>query len=346
MLAGRFQVQVGSATRAALIVGLAASIAVMCTSPALAAPPAKKKSGTTQLTVSPRKPKATDGLSIAFRAGKLRRDERYLVNFESQGAGTNVQCTGSYQVLVIGRKRPRQLVELTLYPNQVLATSGTAHFFNAAETPSARRFCAGATSIWISRIDPDGKVNFIASRHVRIARDARYPEPTGTPVKIGLLEGSSIKVEAPGRPDRTLSVTGTLHGVIPSTFTPNTNIDISSMTGAMYLTSISPDALCAGPTYRVELGLAQGGPSKMLLEASGNSVLSLELLADPLSLAGCAAPAAPGKSTLTLAGRVNPPDGLIRLPLSGTIKDVQIAAGLPATVTLNLLVKVDLSGRT
>jgi len=340
-----FQVQVGSSMRTALIMGLAALLASMCTSPAFATPTAKKKGGATQLTVSPKKPKATDGLNVAFRAGKLPRDERYLLSFESQGAGTNALCTASYQVLVVGRKRPRQLVELTLYPNQVLATSGTAHFFNAAETPSARRFCAGATSIGISRIDPDGKVNFIASRHLRIAKDSRYPEPDGTPVRIGLLDGSSIKVEAPGRPDRELSVTGTLRGVLPALFRPNTDIDVASMTGAMYLTSISPDALCAGSTYKVELGLAQGGPSKMRLEASGNSVLSLELLADPLSLAGCAAPAAPARSTLTLSGRVGP-DGLLRLPLSGTIKDVQIAPGLQATVTLNLLVNVDLSGRT
>jgi len=47
----------------------------MCTSPAFATT-AKKKGGATQLTVSPKKPKATDGLNVAFRAGKLRRDER------------------------------------------------------------------------------------------------------------------------------------------------------------------------------------------------------------------------------------------------------------------------------
>jgi hypothetical protein len=330
--------------RPAMIVAFAMLLTAPCASPAFAAQKPKKRgeaSGVTRLAISPKKPIATDELEISFRAGKLRSEERYLVGIGDR-LETNDQCTAGYQVVVHGRKRPRQLVELTFYPNQVIARD-EAHFYGG-QAPSTRRFCAGVKTLQIGRIDPDGNVRLITRRKVRIAEDPAFPERVGTGVKISLLEGSSFVIQAPGRPDRTLTVGGSMRGVIPSEFRPNTDIEVSAMTGALFLSSISPDPLCAGPTYRVELGLAQRGPSKMLLRASGDAELSLELLADPLSLAGCAAPAAPGKSTLTLSGKVTA-DGLVRLPISGTIPGVQIAPDLQATVTLNLVVGVDLSGR-
>jgi hypothetical protein len=346
MFAGHFRGRTGTSIRWAWVISVAALLSVSSASPAIAAPKKKQNGGGTRLTVSPKKPKATDGLNVTFRAGKIPSDERYLVSFGDGGAlpTGDARCTSGYQALVHGRQRPHKLVELTLYPFQVLGIGSDVHFVYGVQSPSARRFCAGVKTIQLSRIDPDGKVNYITGRQVRISKDSGYPEPEGTPVKVSLLDGSSIKVEAPGRPDRTLSLTGSLGGLLPAEFRPNTDLDIGSITGAMYLTSIMPDSLCAGSAYQVQLGLAPTGLSKMHLEASGNAVLTLELLAEPLSLAGCAAPANPTLVTrVTLSGRVTP-DGLVKLPLNSTIQDVPIAPGLSATVTLNLLVKVDLSG--
>ena len=51
-----------------------------------------------------------------------------------------------------------------------------------------------------------------------------------------------------------------------------------------------------------------------------------------------------GAETLTLTGHVTPV-GLLKLPLSGSVTGVPIATGVTATVTVNLLLNVDLSGK-
>ena len=328
-------------TATALIAG-----ALWAPSPALAASP--PKSGT-QLTVSPKKPQATDTIRVAFRAGRLRPDERYDVGIGEPAFGAAPAadradgCTSSYFLVLHGRKPARRLVEVPLYPNGAQQPGRGAHIYGLYPKPGVSRFCAGEQTVRVARLDPDNNLRTIARRTIRIARDSRYPEPPGTPVRITVLEGSSLTVQAPGRPDRTLPVGGVLRGVIPGRFRPNTDISISAMTGALSLSSITPDPLCTGATYSLVLPLAQGGPSKMLLRASGHAELSLELAADPLSLAGCAAPASPGRSALTIARQVTP-QGLVRLPISGAIGGVPIAPDVAATVTVNLLVNVDLSG--
>lgn len=63
-----------------------------------------------------------------------------------------------------------------------------------------------------------------------------------------------------------------------------------------------------------------------------------------MSLAGCAGPAAPGTTTLSLSGKVGPLDGLLKFPLTGSVTGAPIVAGVTATVTANLVVNVSLSG--
>ena len=87
-----------------------------------------------------------------------------------------------------------------------------------------------------------------------------------------------------------------------------------------------------------------GGPSSLLLKASGEGILTLALAADRLSLAGCPAPAAPVPTTVVLTGQVTP-DGLLKLPISGAVTGVPIADGVTADVTVGLVLNVDLSGK-
>ena len=81
----------------------------------------------------------------------------------------------------------------------------------------------------------------------------------------------------------------------------------------------------------------------MSLKASGDASLSLTLGVSPPALAGCANPPA-GTTPLTLTGKAGP-TGLVRLALSGSGGTVTVADGVTATVTANLFVRVDLSGR-
>jgi hypothetical protein len=316
---------------------------------ALAAKAKNRAASVTGLAVLPKKPKATDPIDLAFRAGKLRPDERYIVGIgQLRFAGKLVagpdNCTSSYFLVIHGRKRPRQPVDVRLYPNGALVPGTGAHVYGNIPRQESRRFCAGRAYVTVGRIDPDGNVRTIARRLIRIAEDAAYPEPTGTRVKITVLGGSALTVQAPGRPDRTLPVGGVVRGVLPGKFRPNTDIVISSLTGSLSLPAISPDPLCAAGSYTLDLALAQSTASKLLLKASGDATFSLEVLADPLSVAGCAAPATPGQTALTFTGKVGP-EGLVRLPISGVVSGVPIAPDVAATVTLNLFISVDLSGR-
>ena len=65
---------------------------------------------------------------------------------------------------------------------------------------------------------------------------------------------------------------------------------------------------------------------------------------DPASLAGCNEPSAPGRTALTLTGKVGE-GGLTRLAVSGTLSGATLAPGVTADLTVNLFLNVDLSGR-
>ena len=206
-------------------------------------------------------------------------------------------CTAGYQLVVRGRKRLREEVQVRLYPSVGLQRGEGRLLSQTLPEVSFNRFCAGLARVTIGRVDPDGNLKLLASRRVRIAKDAAYPEPLGTPARIEVLAGSSLLVQAPGRPDRTLAVGGLLRGYIPGMFKPNTDVSIKLETGSLTLDTISPDPLCSGGSYKLNFGIDASGPSNLVLQASGSGVLTLELLADPLSLAGCSAPATPGKTT-------------------------------------------------
>jgi hypothetical protein len=178
---------------------------------------------------------------------------------------------------------------------------------------------------------------------VIIVEDKGYPAPLGTPAKITVLDGSSITVQATGRPDRTFAVGGLVRGAIPGLFRPNTDINVGSMVGGLFLRTLQTDTICGG-TFATELPLTpKGGSSNLVLKASGEGIWTLALAVDALSLAGCAAPAAPATTTLTLTGKVTP-DGLVKFPLTGSVTGVLVASAVTGTVTVSLLVNVDLSG--
>ena len=67
----------------------------VCVPAALSVKPKNRAARVTLLAVLPRAAKATDAIDVAFRAGKLRSDERYVVGIgQLQFAGQLVAGTG------------------------------------------------------------------------------------------------------------------------------------------------------------------------------------------------------------------------------------------------------------
>ncbi len=303
------------------------------TAPAHAKGDPRKRGTVRDLAVTPKKPATTDTLHVSFTAGRLRPNERYEVGLS--GVGGDNSCVANRSVRVRGVPRSGRRVEVDLSP---VGSGGNG------------RFCPGRATMVIARVDVEQRIVLLASRAVTLTRDPRDPlglygpQPVlDTPVSVDVLDGSSFLVQANGRPDRTLPVGGRLRGVLPGTFKPNSDLGITSLSGPLFLRSIVPDPLCAGASYTSELGVAPGAAGPMTLKASGGVTFPLTLTVAPQALAGCGAPPA-GTTPLSLSGRVGPA-GLVSLALTGSVTGVPIADGVTATVTANLLVKIDLSGR-
>lgn len=294
--------------------------------------------------VQPAKPTTTDTLTVSFRTARLKADERYEISF---GAYDNTSCTPGYRVR-LRRQRPGRLVRVVLPPNPALVRGGARVIKDPApsggfNTPSEVRFCAGGSAAMVTAVNADDHVRYLGRRAFGLTKDSAYPPvQASSSVKVTVLDGS-LTVKTPGRNDRTMQLGGTLRGTIPQLIQLNTDIKAASFTGGLILKSLVPDAVCTG-TYATDLSVVPGGASNLVLLQDGTGTLTLQLVADPVSLAGCAAPATPQPTTVVLTGKVGT-GGLGALSLTGTIPGVPIFASVTGDVTMNLLVNVDLSGK-
>jgi len=302
---------------------------VLVASLALLAPAGASAASPTALRVTPRSPLATNAITVSFRAGRLAPGYRYRVDLSLRGGDTN--CAGSRSLMVKGRPRPGSPVTVVLRPSDMDA-AGNGY----------PRWCSGDAVVFLGRVDIDGAVLTPRHRDLTIRPDTAYPSAPGTPVLLRVLDGSALTVHADGRPDRTLGIGGELRGLIPGIFEPNTDVQIGGLTGRLWLTSLPTDPLCAGGSI-VPSFATDPAHSTSVLQASGHAVLTLALAADPLALAGCAAPST-GSTTLTLEGQVTTA-GLQALPLAGSITGVPIASGVTGSVSAAFTTLYDLSGR-
>ena len=276
-----------------------------------------------QLKVTPAAPSVTKTVTFSFRAdGKLKPDQRYRVAFRSDSPGP--LCFEHGEQPVIGFT-PRG----TIVPLQFKATAG------------ATGLCPGPATYSVWRIDVDGhRLGKAQTLHVSIARDPRAPLPTtaslSTPVKLSVLDGSSITVRAPGRPDRILPVGGVFTGLIPGKFVLNTDYTIKLETGSLDLGSLVTDPLCAGTNYALRFALNPAGSS--LLTRDGKVSMTIPLGVDPLLLAGCSTTAS-GATTLNLTGSLGAKK-LADIAMTATVDGIPIATGVVGTATADLHIKI------
>jgi len=209
-----------------------------------------------------------------------------------------------------------------------------------------QQWCPGKGHVRIWRNGP-GRLQTVMARGaftVTVGPGQTAPgPPPPVPVKISLLGGSTITASAPGRPDRSGQLTGTLRGGIPRNFKPNTDIVVSDFSGALTPILFGADPLCPGVTPPTSIDSVAG--SKMTLFASGQAQMDLILNDAPSQIFGCGPAGAPsGTTTIPLVGRVGP-DGLLKLSIAGSVSGVELPGGSQGGLAASLVLNVDLSGK-
>lgn len=305
--------------RLALAAGVVASLALA--GPAAARPMA--------LGVTPERPMTNQTVVVSFTAARLKPEDRYVVGF--QRTGTTADCLTGYRAQ-LRRQRPGARVTVALDPD------ASQRYLLTSLPVLAGRFCRMTNDVIVGRVTPDGVFTRVAKRRLTFQPGPTDPIPgqATTPLRLSFGGTSSITVTAPGRPGRTLPVSGVLRGTVPGKATFGADTQGTLTGGALQLSEVVPDPLCAGDRYQPEFPLSSGSSSTLVSLASGEVKLQLSLAADPLSLAACATPAAPGVTTITLTGQRSKTDQFQPFALTGSVPGVPIGPGVTGTVTLNL----------
>jgi len=310
---------------------------------AIAAPGASAKT-LQRPVISPASPRATDALSVTFRApANLGRTDRLAV--EVLGT-TNGACASDVNVTVPRAKvRPGLAVTALVQPNQGGRFAG---------------WCAGAAEVTVARLKPNGSgypgyaiAGTVARRRITIRHAPGFsPERAfGTQVRIDVLPESTATVTAPGRADRVLGLGGAIDGWIAGKFVLNSDYQVKlgfqplpnltpTTNDELYVRSLVPDPLCSSPSIQTGTRVAPDGGSSLTFFRDGHVSGKLVLASDPAVLAGCAGPAT-GTTSIDLSA-VLAVKKLADLTTTGTITGVPVGGGVTGTVTLALHLKVNI----
>ena len=308
---------------------------IACVAASLGVLPAAALAGRAPRPVlGPAAPTLKTPITVTWNVKASRKGFRYLAQLTSRAnLFGSLDCVDGAEVML---RKTRQGFAGTLRPNRSYSGSPT--------------WCPGSMLVKIIRVGP-AKIRSgpIAGARVTVVLGRGETQPKerqgpGGPTRGELLQGSTITASAPGRPDRSSPVTGILRGEIPGRFKPNTDVEPILTTGGITPTALAPDPLCPDTPAPSTFGI--GAPSTMTLFANGNARLDLVLSGGASQLFGCG-PAGPlaGTTTLQLTGRVTPL-GLLKLPLNGVVSGIPLPGGSSGGLAANLLVNVDLSGRS
>lgn len=263
------------------------------------------------------------------------------------GTAPRLKAGTSYQLGIDRKRYPDRLCKISAGGVTVRRLAGGR--FSAtvrpgpqegADSPPAKVWCPGPAIVTLYRHGPGKLQTALAKRAIRFTRGGRETDPPPIPaheVSITFLPGSTLTAWAPGRPERSTPVTGSLLGRFRNGEPDPRNPATTQIAGTLSLPSLAADPLCPGSTPPTSVEVDSS--STMASPGPAGSTLSLVLRAQPEQLFGCGAPGGlTGTTTLTSVGSAVT---LNRMPMIGVVGDVALPGGSQGGITTNLLVNWD-----
>ncbi len=311
-------------------VALAALAAACGAAAAFAGPSAHAAKQPVELRIEPRAPLSSRSVFVKWRADHARRRGRtYTVEIRVAGSSSDL-CSSARRWTIKRSWNRSDVVNVRLRPDD--RTLGRTSMW-----------CPGAATVRV-RSRRGRRTTTHAVRRFRIREDPANPVPKGTPAEVELLEGSTITVRVPGRPDRTSTLTGQLTGQIPGRrFNSGVDMVVELAAGSISVEALERDPLCApnGSDYPLAVPIAPSG-SQMTLHSDDRVEMRLSLTAGPGVMTGCQTADA-GSQTLQITGGSVGEAGLTRIEAAAQVGGLRLADGAEASIALNLVLSVDLS---
>lgn len=303
---------------------VAASVAV------LPADAPAARSAETLLSVSPAETLGSKPIVVSWHTDRApRADRKYLIEVQIDGVGP--RCVSFAQAEIEPSWKKGATVTATLRANT---------------TKRKAWWCTGKGAVRVGAYS-GAFTTRLARTLFEVRNDPKSPTPIGPlgmPVRIDLLAGSALTVKVPGRPDRSAPLSGTLRGFLPGTFRPLSDLRHEDITGTLTVAGLPPDPLCRYNARPTTTSFDSVRATSLVLMASGAGYLTLVPSEDLLGVIGCEGVPPAAARALVLTGKVGPA-GLVEFRMSGNIGDVQLSDGALATISLALVVKIDLSGK-
>ena len=306
--------------------GVAAVAATAAVPAAGAAPPVS-------FDVRPAAPRLGSAITVTVSAPRLKDGTSYKASIDRVRAPRRVCALAAAPVAM--RRLSDGRFTATLRPR-----------WTDADSPPAKVWCPGTATLRVERYGPGALFTTgFARRAIRLVRGRGEAIPPPIPaheVSFTMLAGSTLTAWAPGRPDRSTPVTGTLLGRFRNGGPDPRVLKTTDITGTLALPSLAPDPLCPGSTAPASVDV--DGSSAMAQRVETGSALTLVLRAQPAQLFGCGPSGAlTGTTTLTVSAPSTAP--LNRMPMTGVVGDVALPGGSQGGITANLLVNYDMTKR-
>ena len=300
----------------------------------LVAVPAAGAAPRVSFDLRPAAPRLSSAITVTVSAPRLKAGTSYKALVERLRFPQRV-CAASTEPVAMRR----------LADGRFTATLRPGPQFGA-DSPPAKVWCPGPATLRVERYGPGGLATTgFAKRAIRFVRGRGEAVPPPIPaheMSFTLLPGSTLTAWAPGRPDRSTPVTGTLLGRFRNGGPDPRVLATTDVTGTLALPSLAPDPLCPGSTAPASVDV--DGSSAMAQRVETGSALTLVLRAQPAQLFGCGPPGAL-TGTTTLTGSAPGTSPMNRLPMTGVVGDVALPGGSQGGITANLLVNYDFTKR-
>lgn len=312
--------------RLAAVAGLA--VAALITAPMAGATPR------VSIDVQPAAPHLSGPVTVTVTAPRLKPGKSYRVFIERLRLSPRV-CMSTTDAVTMRR----------LADGRFTATLRPGPQFGV-DSPPAKVWCPGAATVRVERQGP-GKISTTgfarrAIRFVRASDEAVPPPIPAHEVTFTLLAGSTLTAWAPGRPERSTPVTGTLSGAYRQTVTLQPDLTYTDIAGTLALPSLAADPLCPGSAPPTSVDVDKS--SSMVFGLTG-SHLTLVLRGQPTQLFGCGPPGGlTGTTPLTVSSTpLGAPN--YRMPMLGVIGDLALPGGTQGGITADFTVKQEISKR-